>query len=100
MIYVLNPTSKTCEDGDGITRGIFKVSLTEWMNIGHIIKTQNITQYEEDFTNGGHGCIIIFNLIKIYNKCIIMDVVDSRIFNVFEDDSLLDILRDATSGGT
>lgn len=97
IIYVLNPTTHTCEEGDGIIRGVFKVSLTEWNKIGQIIKTKELSRYEEDFTSGGHGCIIAFNLIKIYNKCIILDDVNPVIFDVFEDDSLLDILREATS---
>lgn len=97
IVYVLNPITKTCEEGDGIVRGIFRVSLIEWNKIGKIVKSKKLIHYEDDYSCGPHGCLITFNLEKIYDRCTILNEVDPNIFDVFEDDSLLDLLRDATS---
>lgn len=99
-IYVMHPASANCEYNDGIGKGIFKVNKSCWLQIGEALEEMDITYYEEDCTNGGHGCLITYNLLKMYKKCKIIradSVPDSvsAIVNYFYSERFLNICQNA-----
>lgn len=75
-IVILSPESQCCELGHGLQRCLFVIERSEWTKIGKLLKkfkNSPVVCYEEEFTNGGHGCIIEYNFYGMYQKCQIVD---------------------------
>lgn len=69
LIIVYNPKNKLCEDGDGIDSGYDEVPKVDWERLKRGIqkhKSHFDRIIEHDYSNGGHGCIMEFNLYKLY----------------------------------
>ena len=96
MIYVKNMTTVNCNDDCGISKGVVgKISRKEWVKIGQALKKyQPLTSsIEKDYTSGGHGCVLTFDLLRMYQN--------AKILTSYSDDldqSFVDLLKEEVEG--
>jgi len=92
-IYIMNPTTIWCSECEsGIERSIFKVSQKKWKKIGKRLKTCSDCKIEMDFSSGGHGCILFFDLQQIYDDCIVIEKISRSVYKVFKSNYVLELL--------
>lgn len=84
-IIVYNPKNKVCEEGDGIDAGYDEVPKDVWERLKKGIR-QHTPHFdrniEHDYSNGGHGCVMEFNLYKLYQGLIIVKKIPEEAKNV------------------
>jgi hypothetical protein len=77
-VLIYNPTTKQCEEGDGIKSGYFCLNRDKWLDLRTNVekyKVQLDQNKEYDYSSGGHGCIMTFNLYKLFKKLKVVDSV-------------------------
>lgn len=94
ILYMYNATSHLCEEGDGMNSGFFSIKRSEYEKLKEKVEKYEhfLTNVKEEFTSGGHGCILNFNLCKIFNNFQIVVQIPQGIREV--DDALGMIRRE------
>jgi hypothetical protein len=74
ILIVKTPESSRCEDNDGLPECIFIIKKSEWERYGKILEeNKQHTTIEHDFSSGGHGCIIYYDLLKMWKEAEILE---------------------------
>lgn len=94
-MYIINSCSQTCTEGHGIIAGIFQIDGYEWDEFKtYFVKyPTECSSYKIDCSIGSHECSFEFDMISIYQKCVISKKIDPTLFQTMKNESLLDMLR-------
>jgi len=95
IIYLKSPASEeNCEENDGIPECIFRINKKEWLDIGKILNEdpRYYENIEKDYSSGGHGCILRFNLLKMYKDTKKINFIPDDLYNEICDNHFLDML--------
>lgn len=84
-LVIKSPQGENCENNDGIPWGLFLVSRGEWDRLKNDLQASSDTISEVEYTNGGHGCILQDDLLKMMEN--------SKISRVNPSDDIRDFVR-------
>lgn len=74
ILIVKTQESSRCEDNDGLPECIFIIKKSEWERYGKILEeNKEHATIEHDFSSGGHGCIIYYDLLKMWKEAEILE---------------------------
>ena len=98
-LYLQSPGGEDCSEGDGICSCIFRISKKEWLSYGKILRKNKLKyqSIELDHSNGGHGCVLQYDLVDMYENTVEVfttSVISEQDFDLISCDVFLEFLRD------
>lgn len=81
-LCIHSPESERCDDNDGIPVCTALIRECKWNSIVHLVNKyeKDLKGIECDYSSGGHGCIISYNIPSMIKRCkIIRDLSDDVI---------------------
>lgn len=71
LICIKSPESQRCDDNDGIPVCVALVSEKKWNKMLSLINmfSKSLSCIEEDYSSGGHGCVIAYDIPEMISQC-------------------------------
>ncbi len=73
LVVYFNGCDNNCEYNHGFSPETFLVTRKLWKKICKNIEEHHDPNFEDDFTDGGHGCIIDINFREAIQNCKILE---------------------------
>lgn len=102
LICIENPATQTCKENDGIPRCLFVIRKLRWESIVAAAKLLPNADINHDYSSGGHGCIISYNIIDLINGCRIFNNLSADVIDFIKlvaDDTFISSIVDDIKNG-